>query len=190
MQCCKSGMIYSGSSYDFWRVPDPAKSSGSNSNYFYNVGNFKKCLIFNQKDESTNWYGTYQFKGTFHGIFSFFCTYNKSKKNQILIDYLFVFPFFLDPNSKQLIPIQPDPDSQHWFYGLLSTVSTYPRDCAACSSTERRKFQGSFWFQTQPRIPGCGTDNSCSQYLLGAARSGPGLRNAQVRYEDASNFNN
>ena len=29
-------------------------------------------------------------------------------------DYLFVFPFFLDPNSKQLIPIQPDPDSQHW----------------------------------------------------------------------------
>ena len=33
----------------------------------------------------------------------------------IMINYLFVFSFFLDPNSKQLIPIQPDPDSQHWF---------------------------------------------------------------------------
>ena len=32
MQCCESGMIYSGSGYDSLRVPDPRESFGSNRN--------------------------------------------------------------------------------------------------------------------------------------------------------------
>ena len=67
-------MIYSGSDYEFLRVPglDPGKSSGSNPNYFKHViivGKSQNTLYTVINTKKKNQQTAIAFKGTFDCIF-------------------------------------------------------------------------------------------------------------------------